>query len=129
MLVKNGRCIPDLIELRQGGEYFVSNYEIIPYDIYNIDTSPDRTAVGVRADGKIVLFVCDGRITASKGATITELAAIMKGLGCVDAVNFDGGGSTAMVVMGNRVNSTLSNTSGATENRPVASTMGFFKKK
>ena len=85
--------------------------------------------MGVRADGKIVLFVCDGRITASKGATITELAAIMKGLGCVDAVNFDGGGSTAMVVMGNRVNSTLSNTSGATENRPVASTMGFFKKK
>ena len=129
VLVKNGRCIPDFTELRQGGEYFVSNYEIIPYDIYNIDTSPDRTAVGVRADGKIVLFVCDGRITASKGATITELAAIMKGLGCVDAVNFDGGGSTAMVVMGNRVNSTLSNTSGATENRPVASTMGFFKKK
>ena len=46
------------------------------------------------ADGKIIIFVCDGRIKTSRGALITELAMIMKGLGCVSAVNFDGGGST-----------------------------------
>ena len=58
-----------------------------------------------------------------------EMGQIMKGLGCVGAVNFDGGGSTAMTLYGKRVNSFLSNTSGATENRRVGSVMGFYKKK
>lgn len=128
VLVKNGNILPDFTQSRSGNEYYVSNYEVIPYDIYGSGVIPDRTAVGVTADGKIILLVCDGRISISQGASIVELARIMKGLGCVEAVNFDGGGSTAMVVMGTRVNSLLTNTSGATENRPVASTMGFFVK-
>ena len=76
-----------------------------------------------------IIVMCDGRITASKGASILEMGQIMKGLGCVGAVNFDGGGSTAMTLYGKRVNSFLSNTSGATENRRVGSVMGFYKKK
>lgn len=128
VLVKNGNVVPDFTQSQSGNEYYISNYEVIPYDIYGVGVIPDRTAVGVTSDGKIILFVCDGRISKSQGATIVELARIMKGLGCIEAVNFDGGGSTAMVVMGSRVNSLESNTSGATENRPVASTMGFFVK-
>ena len=85
--------------------------------------------VSITEDGRIILFVCVGRIKASKGASIVEAAQIMKGLGCVGAVNFDGGGSTAMLVQGNRVNSYESNTSGATEDRAVGSVMGFFLKK
>lgn len=128
VLVKNGKCVLEPTTTRPTGDFYLTNYEIIAYDIFGTNVSPDRTAVGFTADGKMILFVCDGRINASDGATIFEMSQIMKGLGCVDAVNFDGGGSTAMVAMGTRLNSLESNKSGGTEDRKVSSTMGFFKK-
>lgn len=106
----------------RGLEYYINNWELIPYDIYDDGTSPDRTVIGRTADGKVVFFICDGRITKSKGAEIDEIGRIMKGLGCVDACNMDGGGSTNMWVNGARVNY-------ADENRPVATVWGFYKVK
>ncbi len=65
-----------------------------------------RTAVGVRADGRILLVTVDGRQPElSVGMTIAELASLLIELGAVEAVNMDGGGSTAMVVRGEVVNS------------------------
>ncbi len=64
-------------------------------------TRNPRTAVGLSQDRKTVyLAVVDGRSTASAGMTCTELAALMKGFGAYDAVNFDGGGSSDMYVRG-----------------------------
>jgi len=58
-----------------------------------------RSAVGIKADGTIVLYQVDGRQSShSVGMTMDELAAEMLALGCVDAINLDGGGSSAMVV-------------------------------
>ncbi|MDD8025367.1 MAG: phosphodiester glycosidase family protein, partial [Acidobacteriota bacterium] len=69
-------------------------------------TRHPRTAIGVRADGTIVLAAVDGRQPGlSVGMTIPELAGLMVDLGCVDALNLDGGGSTTMVVKGEVVNS------------------------
>ena len=64
-----------------------------------IETSRNpRTAMGVTADGKIVIAVVDGRKTGySSGVKMTDLAAAMKSLGCTDAINFDGGGSSVLV--------------------------------
>lgn len=57
-----------------------------------------RTAAGVREDGSLVLYTVDGRQSGwSVGMGLGELAERMKSLGCVTAVNLDGGGSTAMV--------------------------------
>lgn len=57
-----------------------------------------RTAVGVRADGSAVFYTVDGRSASwSAGMGLDELANRMLELGCVSAVNMDGGGSTAMV--------------------------------
>ncbi len=56
-----------------------------------------RTAIGIKPDGNIIMYTLDGRQTGySYGATITDLAHRMKELGCVDAINLDGGGSTVM---------------------------------
>ena len=85
---------------------------------------PDRSAVGVTADGKIVLFICDGRIDASQGAYIKELGPIMKSLGCVHAMNLDGGGSTGMWVKGKGMINYKDSSW-----RTVKSTLGFFTKK
>lgn len=57
-----------------------------------------RTAIGRTAAGEIWLVAIDGRQTMSVGATLQETAEIMRSLGCVDAVNLDGGGSTTIAV-------------------------------
>jgi len=58
-----------------------------------------RTAFGVRKDGTVISYVIDGRNSDfSVGLTLHELADEMLRQGCVYAVNFDGGGSTALSV-------------------------------
>ena len=66
---------------------------------YANDRHP-RTAVGLSEDGRTAwLVVVDGRQKEfSEGASLSELTAIFRDLGAVDAINLDGGGSTAMAV-------------------------------
>ncbi len=69
------------------------------------DARHPRTAVGVRADGRVLLVTVDGRQPElSVGMSIPELAALLRELGAVEAINMDGGGSTTMVVRGKVVN-------------------------
>lgn len=68
------------------------------------DARHPRTAIGRTAEGDIWLVAIDGRQAQSAGATLQEEAAIMQRLGCVDAINLDGGGSTAMHIRGLTVN-------------------------
>ena len=54
-----------------------------------------RTAIGIKADGSVVMMVLDGRQEPfSCGGSLREIAQIMLEAGCVRAVNLDGGGST-----------------------------------
>lgn len=58
-----------------------------------------RTAIGIKEDGSILLYTIDGRQSGhSYGVQLATLAKRMKELGCVDAINLDGGGSTSMIV-------------------------------
>jgi hypothetical protein len=65
-----------------------------------------RTAIGLKADGStLVMVTVDGRQPRrSVGVSFSELADLMEELGCVDAMNLDGGGSTTMVIEGRIVN-------------------------
>jgi hypothetical protein len=64
-----------------------------------------RTALGIKDDGTVMLVAVDGhRHDVSVGLTLNELRRLMKGLGARDAINLDGGGSTAMVVGGRLIN-------------------------
>lgn len=65
---------------------------------HNISGKNPRTAIGLDKTGTIVtLVVVDGRRNDARGMTQTELAEFMAELGCFNALNFDGGGSTTMV--------------------------------
>lgn len=119
MVLYDGKCCVNHEKAPSGA--YMTNYECWALDIY--EGNPDRTAVGVTEDGKIVLFICDGRIDQSKGATLEEVAMIMKSVGCVHAMNLDGGGSTGMWVKGSGM---INYKDGSW--RSVKSTLGFFTK-
>lgn len=60
-----------------------------------------RSAVGVTADGRVLLVTVDGRQPGwSAGMTLTEVARWLASLGVVDALSLDGGGSTQIVTDG-----------------------------
>lgn len=120
VLLKDGRCPINKKKTSRG--YWETNYELWADDIFGVELLADRTAVGYTQDGKVILCICDGRITESQGATTLEMAAVMKGLGCVGAINLDGGGSTGMWAGGIHLN----DLSGG--NRPVMTTIGFFQR-
>jgi len=65
-----------------------------------------RTAIGITADGKLLLVCVDGRQPkTSEGMNLKELSNLMVKLGAVDAMNLDGGGSTTLYLMGKVMNS------------------------
>lgn len=68
------------------------------------ETRHPRTLAGVTKDGDQWWVVIDGRSRASRGASLNEAAQIMRRLGCVDALNLDGGGSSTLVLYGVPVN-------------------------
>ena len=60
-----------------------------------------RTALGIRADGTVILYTMDGRQAGySVGAGVDQVARRLIELGCVNAVLFDGGGSTTLGTTG-----------------------------
>lgn len=64
-------------------------------------SSRARSAIGYTSDNKIVLLAVEGNNTAGgAGLSLVELAQLMKDMGCVGAVNLDGGGSTTLTVNG-----------------------------
>lgn len=63
-----------------------------------------RTAIGYTEDGNLIMVAVDGREGASIGMTLRELAGFLQSIGCVNAMNLDGGGSTVMYVNGKVVN-------------------------
>lgn len=58
-----------------------------------------RTALGLTADGELLLYTIDGRASGySVGASLTQTAERLVELGCVSAMSLDGGGSTTLVM-------------------------------
>ncbi|MEZ4641336.1 MAG: phosphodiester glycosidase family protein [Chloroflexota bacterium] len=67
-------------------------------------SSNPRTAIGMIDELHYVFVVSDGRTTQNEGLSLLELAEIMKELGCTEAYNLDGGGSSTMVFNGRVIN-------------------------
>ncbi|HEX3622809.1 MAG TPA: phosphodiester glycosidase family protein, partial [Acidimicrobiales bacterium] len=76
-----------------------------------------RTMVGLTSNGEMLLVTADGAGPGS-GLTLVEAARLMSGLGAVDALNLDGGGSSTFVGTG----TVRSHPSDGAE-RPVASAL------
>ena len=98
----------DVNHIISGGPYLIKNGDIYvdmtAQKLASIGGRNPRTAIGYTADNHLIMLTADGREGASIGLTLMELARLMKELGCVNAMNLDGGGSTVMYIKGKVVN-------------------------
>jgi len=91
--------IPVPIQLVANGQNFVGKTGFNALGL-SLTESAQRTMIGIKADGSLVVAICDGRNVKgndAKGFTLAQAADYMIGMGCVEAFNLDGGGSTQMI--------------------------------
>lgn len=82
-----------------------------------------RSAIGIRNDGSIIAAIADQSLNEygySTGMTMDEWAEYFTSLGCVNAVNFDGGGSAEMILINKNDNLTTVNYPTDEESRKIA---------
>lgn len=103
--------------LVKDGEVRVTDAEEL-IDINNTTSRP-RSAIGYTASGIVLLVAAEGdNAPGPAGFNLVQFAQLLRSLGCVGAVNLDGGGSTSLVVGGQR---TVRPSDGA--ERPVISAL------
>ena len=87
--------------LLTGGEINITNNEERKFTGNAIDDKHPRTAMGYTKDNKLIILVIQGRFPGiAEGATLGQEAQLLKDLGCLEALNLDGGGSSCMLVNG-----------------------------
>ena len=100
----------DVNHIISGGPYLIKEGEIYidstAQKLNGITGRNPRTAIGYTNDSTMILVTVDGRKEGISGVTLSELANIMKSLGCYEAINLDGGSSTVMYVQGHIINGT-----------------------
>ncbi len=90
--------------LVQNNKVQISNNEERKFYGKAIKDSHPRTAIGYTNDNKIIILVAEGRSESASGLTLVQEAQILKDLGCKEALNLDGGGSTCMLLNGKKTN-------------------------
>jgi len=90
--------------LLQDGEVKITNNEERKFGGKAVNNPEPRTAIGYTKDQKIIILVCEGRSADAAGLSLVQLAKIFKDLGCVEALNLDGGGSSCMLINGKETN-------------------------
>jgi len=102
--------------LIQNGEIKITNNEELKFAGKAIEDKHPRTAMGYTKYNKLIILVIEGRNPGkAEGATLTQEAQVFKDLGCWEALNLDGGGSSCMLVNGKET----IKVSDATGQRPV----------
>lgn len=87
--------------LVQNGLLQISNNEEVKFEGKAINDKHPRTLMGYTADDKLIVMVIQGRMEGiAMGASLIQEARLMQQLGCLEALNLDGGGSSCMLVNG-----------------------------
>lgn len=118
----------DMSDALQAGPIIVSNGRknvTAVEEVFFWSKIPDihpRTAVGYTKEGENIFLVVDGRQPDSRGVDLNELSILMFDLDCEEAINLDGGGSSALVVNGKLLN----RPAGFSTQREVISAIAVF---
>lgn len=87
--------------LLQNGQVKITNNEELKFAGKAINDIHPRTLMGYTKDNKLIIMVIQGRfVGVAEGASLLQEANLMKELGCIEALNLDGGGSSCMLING-----------------------------
>jgi len=87
--------------LVQQGKMHITNEEELKFTGKAINDKHPRTAMGYTPDGQLIILVIEGRYPGrAEGATLQQTAQLLIHLGCTEALNLDGGGSSCMLING-----------------------------
>lgn len=103
-----GGCMFEAETAVGGGPVLVLDDKVVnshedEYLLINPTSNRPRTAIGLDTDNsKLIYFVCEGdsRTVGVPGMTLEDVANLLLDLGCNEALNLDGGGSSCMLVNG-----------------------------
>jgi len=88
----------DVVYSVGGGDLLVEDGRTLSsFKLDSADKAAARTALGIKSNGDVVCYAAD-KGDRSSGLTLSQLAKRMQELGCVTAINLDGGGSTTVGV-------------------------------
>ena len=120
----------DVVYAMHAGPVLISDYELHVTSeeevFFNtpVDGVQPRSAIGYNDNGDVIMMVVDGRQVDSRGVYLKELALLMSQFKCKEALNLDGGGSSALYVNGNLVNRPI----GFSTQREVMSSIAVISK-
>lgn len=87
--------------LVQDGKKMITNNEERMFTGKAVNDLHPRTGMGYTKDGKLLILAVEGRNPKiAEGASLIDMADIFIQWGCVEAMNFDGGGSSCLLVNG-----------------------------
>jgi exopolysaccharide biosynthesis protein len=87
--------------LIQNGGVRITNNEEVKFSGNAINDMHPRTLMGYTKDNRLIIMVVQGRAPGvADGASLLQEANLMKDLGCMEALNLDGGGSSCMLING-----------------------------
>jgi hypothetical protein len=82
------------------GQVRITNKEEIMFVSGENDRHP-RTAMGYTKNGKLIILMTEGRNPGiAEGMTLRQQAEVLFSLGCLEALNLDGGGSSCLLLNG-----------------------------
>lgn len=91
----------------EGGPMLLHDGKPVPLKGFNwsiLHGCEPRTAIGLTRTGRMLWLTVDGRVPGhSLGTNLTEVTQLFESLGAVEAMNWDGGGSTTMIIQGKLV--------------------------
>ena len=90
-------------EVLSFGPILLRDGVINPVMYTNFTHEEPRSAIGIIGPGHYIGMLVEGRTEFSEGCGLKFLAETLSDLGCTDALNLDGGGTAAMVFMGESV--------------------------
>lgn len=87
--------------LVQDSQMKITNDEELKFAGKAIEDMHPRTLIGYTTDQRLIIMVIEGRNAGvADGATLTQCARLMIGVGSVEALNLDGGGSSCLLING-----------------------------
>ena len=102
----------DIHDALSFGPYLARDGQLRVYAGKNASLQEPRCAIGMVEPGHYVIVDCEGRVpNGPKGLTVNQIGMLLYGYGCNETFMLDGGSTSVLIFMGEKLNRTGKDTS------------------